>query len=114
MADLAYTDTAEPRRSLRLALSGERFQVLAFVGIAALVVGFAAAGGGYFPTAWGWTSLGLMWVAALALMLAPAIDLFDEVACTPRSARRVVEDLVPSDATPAKHRADAPRRLPCQ
>lgn len=39
--------------------------------------------------------------AALALMLAPAIDLFDEVACAPRSARRVVEDLVPSNATPA-------------
>lgn len=42
--------------------------MLAFVGIAALVAGFAAAGGGYFPTAWGWTALGLMWVAALALV----------------------------------------------
>lgn len=76
MADLAYTDTAEPRRpSLRVAAWRERYRVLAFAGVAALVVGFAAAGGGY--------------------------DLFDEVACAPRSARRVVEDLVPSDATPA-------------
>src|SRR3990170_1473499 len=76
MADLAYTDTAEPHQpSLRVAVWRERFQVLAFVGIAALVVGFAAAGGGYFPTAWGWTALGLMWVAALALVLAPAIEL---------------------------------------
>ena len=48
-------------------------------------------------TAWGWSALGLMWIAALT----PAIDLFDEVACAPRSARRVVEDLVPSNATPA-------------
>ncbi len=75
MTYLAYTDTAEPRRSLRLALRRERLQVLAFAGIAALVVGFAAAGGGYFPTAWGWTALTLLWVAALALMLAPAIEL---------------------------------------
>jgi hypothetical protein len=76
MADLAYTDTAEPRRpSLRLAVDRDRSQVLAFVGIAALVAGFAAAGGGYFPTAWGWTALALMWVAALALVLAPAIEL---------------------------------------
>jgi len=69
MADLAYTDTAEPRRpSLRVAVSRERYQVLAVVGIAALVVGFAAAGGGYFPTVWGWTALALMGVAALALV----------------------------------------------
>lgn len=49
--------------------------MLAFVGIAALVAGFAAAGGGYFPTAWGWTALAPMWVAALALVLSPAIEL---------------------------------------
>ncbi len=76
MADLAHTDTAQPRRpSLRVALSRDGFRALAFAGIAALVAGFAAAGGGYFPTAWGWSALALLWVAALALMLAPAIEL---------------------------------------
>ncbi len=76
MADLAYTDTAEPRRpSLRVALSRDGFRALAFVGIAALVVGFAAAGGGYFETSWGWSALLLLWGAALALVLGRAPSL---------------------------------------
>ena len=33
-----------------------------------------SAQGGYFPDAWGWASLGLVWVAALALILRPEIE----------------------------------------
>lgn len=41
---------------------------------AALVAtgGLAAANGGYFPTSWGWSALGLVWVAAAALALGRA------------------------------------------
>jgi len=34
-----------------------------------MVAPLAAANGGYFPTAWGWSALVLLWVAALALLL---------------------------------------------
>ena len=33
------------------------------------VVGLAGAQGGYFPSAWGWATVPLLWVAALALVL---------------------------------------------
>ena len=39
--------------------------VVAFLGVA----GLAAAQGGYFPSSWGWATVGLLWVAALALVL---------------------------------------------
>jgi cytochrome c-type biogenesis protein CcmH/NrfG len=38
------------------------------VGIALLTIGVAAVDGGYFPTAWGWTTLALVWAAALAIL----------------------------------------------
>lgn len=44
-------------------------------GAALLVGGTAAANGGYFPASWGWTSLALAWVAALALVLGDQVRL---------------------------------------
>jgi hypothetical protein len=35
----------------------------------AVVFGLGAANGGYFPTAWGWTALGLAWSAGVALVV---------------------------------------------
>ncbi len=43
----------------------------AVLGLAALftVAGLGIANGGYFPVAWGWSSLGLLWLATLVLLL---------------------------------------------
>ena len=46
----------------------------ALVGFAP-VVGLAGAQGGYFPSAWGWATLPLLWLAALALALRERIRL---------------------------------------
>src|SRR5687767_2960600 len=43
---------------------------LSFGGVALL----AANGGGYLPTAWGWASLVLLWLIALALLFKRAIE----------------------------------------
>src|SRR3954471_12595128 len=48
-------------------------RVVVVVGSCVLVAGVAAAGGGYFPTSWGWTALALFWVAAIALLLRSAV-----------------------------------------
>lgn len=45
------------------------------LGAACVLGGVAAAHGGYFPTAWNWTSLALLWLASLALALRPRIAL---------------------------------------
>src|SRR5207249_8242707 len=39
------------------------------------VVGLAGAQGGYFPSAWGWATVPLLWVAALALVLRERVRL---------------------------------------
>ena len=39
------------------------------VGALALVAGLASANGGYFPTSWSWSSLVLLWIAAIALLV---------------------------------------------
>jgi hypothetical protein len=50
-------------------------------GAAAAVLGFGIPGligladGGYFPTAWGWSALALLWLAATALLVQPEIAL---------------------------------------
>lgn len=70
MADLAYTNPAAPSQpGLRVAADRDRYRALVFVGVAVLVAGLAAAGGGYFETSWGWSALFLLWGAALALVL---------------------------------------------
>jgi O-Antigen ligase/Tetratricopeptide repeat len=48
---------------------------LAGVGSCLLIGGVAAASGGYFPTSWGWTSLALLWVAALVVLLRGGVEL---------------------------------------
>jgi O-antigen ligase len=56
----------------------------AAVGGAIAVGGLAAANGGYFPPAWGWSAIGIAWVAALALVVRPALrfERFDAVLLT--------------------------------
>jgi O-Antigen ligase len=51
-------------RSVRTRLPALAPALVAF----APIVGLAIAQGGYFPTAWGWASVPLLWVAALALV----------------------------------------------
>src|SRR5579859_202124 len=54
-----------------LASSAER--AVLPVGAAVAVGGLLAANGGFFPVSWSWSTLGLLWAAALALLLrAPA------------------------------------------
>jgi hypothetical protein len=63
-------DVVKPSRSAnkRLALSRPEGVAAALVAFAPLV-GLAGAQGGYFPSAWGWATLPLLWVSALALAL---------------------------------------------
>jgi hypothetical protein len=35
----------------------------------ALLLGLGSAGGGYFPTSWGWAALALAWAAGVALVV---------------------------------------------
>ena len=39
------------------------------------VVGLASAQGGYFPSSWGWATVPLLWLAALALALRERVRL---------------------------------------
>lgn len=41
--------------------------------VALFLTCLAAASGGYFPTAWGWSALFLLWIAALALVVSPSV-----------------------------------------
>jgi hypothetical protein len=63
-------DVARPSRSAGkgLALRTPEGVVPALTAFAP-VVGLAGAQGGYFPSAWGWATFPLLWVAALALVL---------------------------------------------
>jgi O-Antigen ligase/Tetratricopeptide repeat len=45
------------------------------IGVVALLAAVAAAQGGYFPTAWAWSALGLTWAAGLALVFVARIEL---------------------------------------
>jgi hypothetical protein len=45
------------------------------LGVFTLLVPLAAANGGYFPTAWGWSGLALSWAAALAVVVPHRIRL---------------------------------------
>jgi hypothetical protein len=47
------------------------------LGLTACVVvgGLAFANGGYFPVAWGWSELALLWLAAIALALGVAVEI---------------------------------------
>ena len=69
-------------RRLRMPLTGTSFRGH-FAGgplplsLTACVVigGLAFANGGYFPVSWGWSGLGLLWVAAIALALGGAVEI---------------------------------------
>jgi hypothetical protein len=69
-------DVVRPSRSVdrRLALRPPQGLGAALVGFVP-VVGLAGAQGGYFPSAWGWATLPLLWLAALALVLRERIRL---------------------------------------
>ena len=63
-------DVARPSRSAGRGLALRRPEGLAAALAAfAPVVGLAGAQGGYFPSAWGWATFPLLWLAALALAL---------------------------------------------
>lgn len=69
MADVTFPGTSAAARRPRLALplaSAERAGSLVLA--LGVVGGLAAADGGYFPSAWGWAALALLWLAALALL----------------------------------------------
>jgi O-antigen ligase len=59
---------AGPASSVR-GLGGLRTALIVAIGSSALVAGFTAADGGYFPTSWGWAAVLLCWAGALALVL---------------------------------------------
>jgi hypothetical protein len=69
-------DVARPSRSAGkgLALRTPEGVVPALAAFAPLV-GLAGAQGGYFPSAWGWVTFPLLWVAALALVLRERVRL---------------------------------------
>ena len=45
-----------------------------FVTAGLVIGGLSFANGGYFPVSWGWSALGLLWLAAIALTLGLAIE----------------------------------------
>jgi hypothetical protein len=68
-------EAAQPSSADRgLALTRRAGLATAFVGFAP-VIGLAGAQGGYFPSAWNWATLPLLWVAALALALRERVRL---------------------------------------
>jgi hypothetical protein len=63
-------------RPTRVAEKPFRWAVMVTVLLAFVpVVGLAGAQGGYFPSAWGWATLPLLWISALALVLRERIRL---------------------------------------
>ena len=59
------------RGALRRGLSA-RLPVFVTAGL--VIGGLSFANGGYFPVSWGWSALGLLWLAAIALALGLAIE----------------------------------------
>jgi len=59
-----------PSRAIAVGSLAERAVLPA--GAAAAVGGLLAANGGFFPVSWSWATLGLLWAAALALLLRAA------------------------------------------
>src|SRR5947207_10294610 len=69
-------DVARPSRSTGKGLALRRPEGVApALAAFAPVVGLAGAQGGYFPSAWGWATFPLLWVAALALVLRERVRL---------------------------------------
>jgi O-Antigen ligase len=69
-------DVARPSRSAGKGLSLRTPEgVLPALAAFGAVVGLAGAQGGYFPSAWGWATFPLLWVAALALVLRERVRL---------------------------------------
>jgi O-Antigen ligase len=66
VSQLVAPRPAELRR-LALARTGAE-QVLA-AGVFVATAGLAAANGGFFPSSWGWSTLGLLWLAIVALIV---------------------------------------------
>src|SRR5207244_13565512 len=70
VAGLSRVETALGEHR-RLATTRRETLVRAAFGLGALllVVTLGGANGGYFPTAWNWSSLALLWLAAMALLV---------------------------------------------
>jgi hypothetical protein len=75
MAELAARRLRLPtvRAALHRGFTGSHLPL----GLTACVVvgGLAFANGGYFPVAWGWSGLALLWLAAIALALGVAVEM---------------------------------------
>src|SRR5712691_3537456 len=61
------------RAALRRGFTGSHVPL----GLSACLVvgGLAFANGGYFPVAWGWSGLAVLWLAAVALALGVAVEI---------------------------------------
>jgi O-antigen ligase len=70
VAGLSPVEAAVGARRRAVARPRERVAPAALaLGTALLVVALGAADGGYFPTSWSWSSLAVLWLAALALLV---------------------------------------------
>jgi len=98
----------------RATTAGTRFGApLPALAAFAPVCGLAAAQGGYFPTAWGWASVPLLWTAAVAAIVrsrlrfsrAEAVFLGGLVAITGWTALSVIWSVAPADSVLEVERA---------
>src|SRR5712691_9277226 len=75
MAEIAARRVRMPsvRAALHRGFTGSQLPL----GLTACIVvgGLAFANGGYFPVAWGWSGLALLWLAAIALALGVAVEI---------------------------------------
>ena len=67
MSSASIADEPAPLSGLVARVRDQRGRPALFVAALLAVAAPASAGGGYFPTSWGWTSVTLAWVAVLAL-----------------------------------------------
>ncbi len=86
-------------------MPGTRLRSLAIAtSLAAVVICFAAAQGTYFPTAWGWASLLLLWAAGLFLVLSLRVEVgraeIVEIALLASLSVWIVISLIWSRSTP--------------
>lgn len=69
MSQVAVSKQAAEVR--RLVLKHDLAHPALAVGVFLATAGLAAANGGFFPSSWGWSTLGLVWLAIVALIVGP-------------------------------------------
>ena len=65
------SQVAVPKRTevSRPALTRDFTRPALVAGLFLATAGLAAANGGFFPSSWGWSALGLLWLAIVALIV---------------------------------------------